>query len=554
MKRRNTIITGAALLWLCSCVGLEQYPDNSYTDKDFWTHPENVRAALYLGYNQCWNAGKFWDNNILSDDVYGSRHSSASRDVATGVATTSGGRYSSEWNECYQELRTLHTALDNLDRMNMDAENLRRFEAEWRLMRAFTYLRLVTWFGDVPFITTNPSLEESKTIARTSEDVIRKFIHSELEYAASVLPKNTALPASENGRYTAGTAIAINARAYLWENNFEACAEQCEKLMGGDYGTYDLADDFAELFQTGEYGRESVMTIEFAHNGGVENVLRGWGTSGLLPQTIGYPEGGVVSFSPTQELVDCFRKLDGSVAADTDYKDRDKRFYATIAYNRCVLAIPAARGCKIMGSEGIGKGTYTCYTNPKDEAEALKSDPAHNDSVNGSQDRTVTGYYNIKNYNPNTVNRGGTSYKPLMEIRYAEVLLMYAESKYETGGMTAEIWDKTIGRLRRRAGFRDSYLAMPDASQLREAIRNERRVELALEGKRVFDLRRWAVLADPGIKTTGAPFLTGYATGAPFSDDGSRLVCDNAYRMKYWFPVPQGERDINKSLSQNPGW
>lgn len=72
--------------------------------------------------------------------------------------------------------------------------------------------------------------------------------------------------------------------------------------------------------------------------------------------------------------------------------------------------------------------------------------------------------------------------------------------------------------------------------------------------RRAFDLRRWALLDNPSLKSTGATYLTTRATGAPFLDDGSNIQCQNAYGMKYWFPIPQKERDINANLPQNPGW
>ena len=142
-----------------------------------------------------------------------------------------------------------------------------------------------------------------------------------------------------------------------------------------------------------------------------------------------------------------------------------------------------------------------------------------------------------------------------MEIRYADVLLMYAESMYELGQMTEQIWDQTIRPLRERAGFTADYCSYAAGSgNMREAIRHERRCELALEGRRVFDLRRWAVLDNASVKTSGATVLTSQATGAPFVDDGSNIKCQNSYRLKYWFAIPQGERDKNKNLPQNPGW
>ena len=550
---KKNIIFLSFLIGLAGCVGLEQYPTNSYTDATFWNYEENCMAALYLGYNQYWNADMYFGNNILSDDVYGSRHTQNSTDVATGLATTNGGRFSSEWNQCYQELRTIHTALDNKDRMNLPEDVKSRLVAELRLMRAFTYIRLTSWFGDVPFLTTNPTLPESKVIGRTNADQIKQFIHSELEEVSHILPRNTELTAAENGRFTCGTAVALNARAYLLDNDFENCAKECAKLIEGTgYGTYALASSYADLFVSGHYGPESIMNIEFAYEGGVDNIKRSWATGTRIPQSIG--SGAIVAFSPTQELVDCFRKTDGTVADDTDYENRDLRFYATIAYNGCQIQIPEAKNCLIIGTDGVGKGTYTCWTSPVDEAAAQVRDRALTDSYNGSQDRTLTGYYNIKNYAPSTIGAGGGSYKPLMEIRYADVLLMYAESMFETGNMTEGIWDMTIRPIRSRAGFNAGWCAYPGEDGLRQAIRDERRCELALEGRRCFDLRRWAVLDTPAIKATGAPYLVSQATGAPFLDDGSNIKCPTSYNIKYWFPIPQGERDKNSNLTQNPGW
>ena len=123
------------------CVGLEQYPTNSYTDANFWQNEDNVRAALNLGYNQCWSWDYYFSNNNLSDDVFGSRHSENERNIATGQANTSSGRFSGEWNACYQELRTVHTALEAQDRFTVDEAFKTRMIAELRLMRAWTYFR-----------------------------------------------------------------------------------------------------------------------------------------------------------------------------------------------------------------------------------------------------------------------------------------------------------------------------------------------------------------------------------------------------------------------------
>lgn len=100
-----------------------------------------MSARPCTGYNQCWHQDYYFANNLLSDDVYGSRHSTNETSIVTGMANTSNGRFSDEWDKCYQELRTIHTALDAQDRMNIDETFKTRMLAELRLMRAFTYLR-----------------------------------------------------------------------------------------------------------------------------------------------------------------------------------------------------------------------------------------------------------------------------------------------------------------------------------------------------------------------------------------------------------------------------
>lgn len=565
MKLKNILATGAVICGsiLTGCVGLEQYPTDKYTDANYWQKPENVRAALYKAYSQCWNAGKYWNNNIISDDGCGLRHAQDEMNISIGTSLTTTGRYSGEWNECYKTLRTVHTIFENLDRMTVDDSFKERMVAELRYIRAFAYLRLTTWYGDVPFYTKNPTLEESKTVTRTSAEQIKAFIHSELEAVSKILPKNTDLPVSETGRYTCGAAVALNARAYLLDNDFENCAKECAKLINsGEYGSYDLAEDFHSLFNKHRgYGGEAIMTVEFAKEGGADNILRGWDVSKVFPNSLISTETPICT--PTQELVDCFLKRDGTEAADDDYEGRDLRFYTTIAYNGCEIELPHSGLAKVKGKtivDGeekwvIGEGIYVCYTDPDDEAAASKNDPNLKDSYNKTDTRTPTGYYNLKNYDPATVSADKQSYKALMEIRFGDVLLMYAESMAETGKMTSDIWDKTVRRLRERAGFNPGFCTYRDlpAAELRAEIRRERRCELAYEGRRVFDLRRWAVLDDPSVKTEGKAFLTSRPTGAPF-DNGNTIEINKAYDMKYWFAVPQEERDINPKLTQNPGW
>jgi hypothetical protein len=143
----------------------------------------------------------------------------------------------------------------------------------------------------------------------------------------------------------------------------------------------------------------------------------------------------------------------------------------------------------------------------------------------------------------------------LILIRYADVLLMYAEAKNELGQMDQNIWNKTISALRKRAGFTDPealvYNAGWSKSDLQDIIRRERRSELAVEGLRIHDLRRWK---------TAETALNGFPHGAQFGDaatDNGYIRLDKRTFNKdrdYLWAVPQLEKDINPALGQNPNY
>jgi len=166
----------------------------------------------------------------------------------------------------------------------------------------------------------------------------------------------------------------------------------------------------------------------------------------------------------------------------------------------------------------------------------------------------MSGYYMKKYYDP-TFTGSYSSGLNLILIRYADILLMYAEAKNELGVMDQTVWDQTIKLIRQRAGFTDvnatDFKATWTQSELRKIIRNERRSELALEGTRIFDIRRWK---------TAETVLNTYPHGAKYGE----ATIDNGYirldkrsfnpNRDYLFAVPQAQKDLDPNLGQNPGY
>ncbi len=167
---------------------------------------------------------------------------------------------------------------------------------------------------------------------------------------------------------------------------------------------------------------------------------------------------------------------------------------------------------------------------------------------------TTTGYYWRKYFDPTHMTAFASGLN-LILFRYADVLLMYAEAKNEQAKLSAADWDLTIREIRARAGFTDAaaldYNPALTQDELREVIRNERRVELAMEGLRIFDIRRWEIAED---------VLNGWAHGAQFGsaeiDNGYLRVNERTFdpSKHYLWPVPRDERNLNPNLGQNPNW
>jgi hypothetical protein len=249
------------------------------------------------------------------------------------------------------------------------------------------------------------------------------------------------------------------------------------------------------------------------------------------------------ALAPTQELVDSYLTSSGQTIdavgsgynEDSPYENRDPRLTFTLVYH----------GYDWKEPDG---NSHTIYIEPG-------SDPDQPlDEYSPGSSATSTGYYTRKYFDPEHQSQlaSGTN---LMLIRYADVLLMYAEAKNEIGEFDESIWNQTIKALRERAGFVDSGALNFDPSlsqgEMREVIRNDRRVELAMEGLRIFDIRRWGIAED---------VLNGWAHGAQFSasseDNGYIRVNQRSFDpgRHYLWPIPRDEILINSNLSQNPGW
>lgn len=526
-----------------SCSKLNLAPTNEFTELNYWTTISNADYVLNTAYSQMFNSTAMIDNEFLTDNTFEGRGGDES-EIVTGVANASIGRFANEWSSCYSGIKTCHTFMANVGNVPGISDSLKNLMiAQARFIRAFLYFRLANWFGDVPFFTKDISLEDSKTIARTPYANVISFVHSELDDVAAILPAKGQYLASDAGRITRGAAIALNARVYLYDNDWQNVVKYCEMLINTtNYGSYSLFPNYANLFKPqGQNSSEDILDMQYASGA---SSTRNWSNMfDLIPITCG---GRVNQAAPTQELVNSYIMDNGLpiTAAGSGYDPknpyigRDPRLEATIVHH---LSSMVQRGATV---------SHLIYTQPGSTTDPNFTPDLY---VGGGSNSTATGYYYRKLYDSSALD-GMASGMNLMLIRYADVLLMEAEAKNELGQMDATVWNNTITPIRVRAGFTaSSALDFPAVSQdsLRSIIRNERRSEFALEGTRVFDIRRWKL---------SETVLNGYPQGAQFGDptidNGFLRLTQRSFNPQrdYLWPIPQSQMDLDPNLTQNPSY
>jgi hypothetical protein len=537
-KRSFTFLVLVALS--AGCKKMDLAPTDRFTELNFWNSDENVNNALNNVYNRMYNSQLYFYNEALSDNAYTRLGISAGFPdaIASGNFTPSLARFLSEWDYYYTGIKAANIFLDNVDKNTTLEPALKdRMKAEVKFIRAFHYFKLMNWWGDVPLFNKDISIEEAKAMVRTPRAEVLEFILSELDAAATALPTRDQYSNADRGRITKGAAKALKARVLLYEGNRMAeVAAICEELINNQAanGRYNLVSKYDDIFNpTNEYNSEVILDLQYVPN------LRTWGEYiDFAPISAGARGNNL---APTQELVDSYVMLNGKRINEAGsgydesnpYAGRDPRLTSTIIYHGATWKNP-------------NNTTQTIYIKPGSDP----IQPGKNEYKPSGQG-TATGYYWKKYYDP-TATGGFNSGLNLILIRYADVLLMYAEAKNALGQMTQEVWDKTIRPIRQRAGFTDpAALSFPTSGDMTAIIRNERRSELVLEDSRIYDIRRWKIAEN---------VLNGWAHGAKFEDPS----IDNGYiraqlrtfeaSKHYLWPVPAAEIGKDPLLTQNPNY
>ncbi|RYE19155.1 MAG: RagB/SusD family nutrient uptake outer membrane protein [Sphingobacteriales bacterium] len=535
---KNLFITLLTVIAVSGCKKLDLAPTDRFSELTFWTIDANVYNALYNNYSLMYNSSLYFYNEATSDNAFSS--SGDYNLIASGNSASNLPKFQNDWKYYYSTIKSCNLFLAHVDENKTLAAVVKdRLKAETRFIRAFAHFNLAKWYGNVPLVDRDLTEAEAQTISPSSKAKVMDFVVTELAAIAEILPSKNEIPVTENGRITSGAALALEARVLLYEGDkMSEVVTVCEKLMNdqANYGTYGLVDNYSDLFSNPAINRtnnEALLSLQYVP------VTRTWQELwDFVPRSVG---GRVSSMSPTQELVDDYIMTNGKGIKEAGsgynesnpYVNRDPRLTATVVYHEY---------------NWTGQVNKTIYIKPGTDPDGAKLDEYNP----GSQSASLTGYYWRKYYDPTSLPNFVSGLN-LHLLRYAEVLLTYAEAKNSLGQMDATVWNQTIGALRARAGFTDAgALNYPGNSGMTNIIRRERRTELAMEGLRTDDIFRWK---------TAETVLNGWAHGAKFSSDPST---DDGYiraqnrqfdeNKNYLWPIPDSELKLNANLVQNPGY
>ncbi|WP_158022017.1 RagB/SusD family nutrient uptake outer membrane protein [Flammeovirga pacifica] len=512
MKKALITLLGATCF---SCSNYLDLQDNNTLNQDsFWKTEDHLNLAVTAAYEsltpeELYGRG-IRDLDCISDNGYNEWTWMQYWDISVGQHNPATDRIGWVWNDNYKGIRRANEILDNAPGMSINAEAKDIAIGEALFLRGLFYNNLNMLFNNVPLILKVVSPQEARIEKSSKEEVFDQIIE-DLSNAIELLPEKGEFV----GKINKYAAIALRARVYLYHQEYEKALKDCEEVINS--GQYRLMDDYKQLFTAeGQNSSESIFSVQF-----ISNMRSGEKFSGT------YKKQPQSHFGVLPNLVHDFYTKNGLKPED----DPDATPFSVWADEKGV-----PKSAKELEAEGLSIFDYW--------AEFANRDPRLDHSIlRGGEpwldqekwDNVVKATkYGIQKYIREEVGMYGDGDRNFMIIRYADVLLMYAEAKNEFSGPSGDVFN-ALNQVRRRVGMPDVDASL-NQETLREEIRHERRVELAFEGLRYFDELRW--------KTAKNDFENKVIFHERTFNEGKH----------YWWPIPQTEIDRNPNLSQNPGW
>lgn len=568
----NLALSVVLLFTGCDKEYLNRYPEDSPNSSTYYKTADELVLAVNSAYaNLVFNQQYFPYQMMVeaTSDVLWFRAGDDVQVIGLGQHTPNTGIIRNVWAQSYTGIGKCNSLLENMEKAKAVTSPAlyNRIDGEARYLRAYYYGLLISHYGDVPLVDkTLPSAESY--VPRTPKAQVLDFVLKELDDAAAKLP--VSYTGLDVGRATKGSALAYKARIALYNEKWDVAALAAKAVMDLNY--HSLYANYRNLFTyAGENSRETIFAFDYKQT--VRTAAYSQGNQSRLA-------GGFSTLIPTRAMADSYECTDGLpidksplYSSADPFRNRDPRMRQTILGDGDTWF-------------GIGNITYNVAFHP-DSTQCTRYTPTFAKIGNTEVSNAFSAFsgYVLKKYlDPADLVLNTQSELAFMLIRYAEVLLTYAEAKIEANQIDATVLD-AINQVRARAygvavTATTLYPAITTTNQsaLRTIVRRERKVEFAGEGLRVFDIRRWKLaekvmngilfgkalkrdiyftLPVPTIDANASPEYSGFASLV--STVGNFKIMDNPRVFEprhYLWPIPQSELDVNKNpdFKQNPGY
>ena len=563
---------------LSACESLDFTPADQMSGQTFWKTEEHARQAavgMYAAMKAPWCFGMEFTFDMCSDIADGT---SPWADISRGssFASNSSG-VQNHWQYLYELVHRANTVIRNVATMPISQETIDRVTGEAKFLRAMAYFRMLNCWGGVPYYDENCDINNefaNLDSPRSSADEIRGHILDDLNDAIEKLPVRW--DDADLGRATKGAAYALRGKVYLYNRQWDEAASDFEEIVynrTNDYG-YSLHDSYDNLFRlyNGAHSNEmifSIQSIDGNTSGYALDIVSYFGNKSTMRLIAGN------AIVPSTTLADMYENTDGSPFDWDDifpgFNAGDETFRRkclSVAIDQSSTVVTSTLDCdttKVMDAYRLRDPRlclniitpYSHYlgtdaaSSPMDKQFVL-ADP----TKGGAPMEAMAFIRNSEGWNSYfwrkwipTGNLDGywgeynrTPYEfPL--IRLGDVILMLAEAYNEKGETDKAVTE--VNKIRARVGMPGlnsgaTWLAVGSKEEMAERIMRERAFELAGEGQRYWDLRRWGKLEESVKNAT---------------DIYGNLMYTRSYQERHeLWPIPLVELDRNKNLTQNTGW
>jgi hypothetical protein len=517
------IISAMISSWSCSEDLLNTTPNDRISTEVFWKTDLDATYAANAVYTFMDSPNEFvvWD--AMSDIGHITLQWRDESIMEKGSYDATMSVVYNRWSNAYTGIQNANIFLDKVGLIKTTNKALiDRLTMEVRVLRAYYYINLAFLYGDVPLVTTETTLDVSRKLTRTPVAEVWNFISKELTEAAAGLPNIQ----TEKGRITKGAALALKARALLYAGRYTDAAAAAKEVM--DLGIYSLYPSYQNLFSyAAENSSEVILDKQYIKDVLSNNIFNLTTPNSIWPQ--------VNSFVPTKRAVDAYAMNNGKEISDPTsgfdplkpYSNRDPRLKFSIYTLGDLL--------------------------PNNKIYDPRPNSGTGDAIGSSENSTFSGFNAKKYINKEDLATPNNCGINIILLRYAEVLLTYAEAKIEANSIDPSVLS-AINLVRARSDVNmPAIIGTPTQSELRKIVRDERLVELAFEGLRYFDIRRWRI---------AETVIPGIIYGMTYADQNGVLTTialtgfNKAFNKNrdYLWPIPQRERELNPSLTQNPNW